>query len=121
MSFKPEDYVGHEDEHFSEQDAKSFFDELEKGDLSALESKFQTFFSNAESRMEKFFTDILGSASTLSDEAKKQIEEARASMKDEFSKIKKWFSERIAEMKSKPDDAAGQLKAFKEEFSAKWT
>lgn len=119
MSFKPEDYPNHADEHFSAQDAKNFFEALEKGDFAEIETKFQTFVSNAEKKMDSFFTAVLGSA--LSDEAKRQIDDARSVMKAEFGKIKTWFTQRIQEIKGQPaDDAATKLKAFKEEFSNKW-
>lgn len=118
MSFKPEDYVG-QDEHFSARDAKSFFEALENGDFPELEKKFEICISNAETKMEKFFDSVL--ESTLSDESKSQIEGARSMMRSEFTKIKKWFSDRITEMKSKPNDAASKMKAFKEEFLRKWT
>ena len=118
MSFKPEDYPDNADEHFSAEDAKNFFDALEKGDFAEVESKFQTFCTNAETKVDKFFTSTLGAM--ISNEARGQIEGAQSMMKDEFAKIKKWFSERMADIKSKPEDAASKMKAFKEEFLAKW-
>lgn len=119
MSFKSEDRLGQDDEHFSKEDGSGFFEALEKGELSELESKFYVFFSKAEAKVEKFITSAL--ESNVSEDVKKQIEEVSAGMKDEFSKIKKWFSDKIAEVKSKPDDTKTKINAFKEEFLKKWT
>ncbi|MEY3183189.1 MAG: hypothetical protein RLZ35_1174 [Pseudomonadota bacterium] len=108
-----------QEKHFSTEDEKSFFDALEKGDLTALEKKFETAVTNAENKIEAF----IGSIATLtaSEDVKSQVEGARSAMKSEFTKIKTWFTAKMAELKGQPaDDLPSKLKVFKEECLVQW-
>jgi hypothetical protein len=118
MSTEPKNNIGHNDEHFEKEDEKNILNEIDKSDANTVENRFHTALSNAETKIEHFFNETL--STTLSDNTKQQIEEARSRMKDEFSKIKKWFNDRIAEIKAKPDDSKNKMSVFKEEFLVQW-
>jgi hypothetical protein len=118
MSFKPEDYNG-QDEHFSLQDAKNFFSALEKGALAEIELSFGVLLSGAEKNIEKFFSKV--AADKLTAEAKTQVEESKLTIQDTCAKLKQWFSDGLADIKAKPEEAANKIKTLKEEFSKKWT